>query len=237
MNLFGALTGRVRRMSHVYRYSSYPVMRRESVAEHSWWVTFIAYVIGIDLLERGRIIELDVLCQRAIMHDLSEALSGDIIRSYKYSSEALLRELKHADVRNMDQLALDEFGDVVGDAILGGWHHAKAPDLVGDIVRFADMIAVFLYCRGERLAGNLAMDEVMKELYETWLYRFHDHPELGRYCDDLFPGKRFVDYHRHWELGSWVKSPYERAAKAMMRDHREGPVAAHKFEEAGDGAA
>ena len=64
------LTGSIHRMSHVNRYSSVPVNRKENVAEHSWFVAFYAYMIGKDLEAHQHEVDFGELLSRALVHDL-----------------------------------------------------------------------------------------------------------------------------------------------------------------------
>jgi len=191
MDLFSILTGPVSRMAHVTRYSSFAVLRQETVAEHSWWVSFITLLLAEDLETRGFSVDREILLRRAIVHDLSECISGDIIRSYKYSSPEMLEATKAADTENM--LAVVGKMGRAGQNIYLAWANAKSSDLEGDIIRFADMAAVVFYTREEYLLGNRPIARVLRDMYERWFCNFHEHPELGQYMDRMFPNRVFKD--------------------------------------------
>jgi len=214
MNLWDACTGKVSRMSYVNRFSSFPVNRRENVAEHSWWVAFISFLIYSSLSDRDPIeprIDLGKLLSRAISHDLNECLSGDIIRSYKYSSSRIRKAIEDADVENMN-IILEEIGSV--DVALS-WQNAKDIDIEGDIIRFADMAAVVFYLREEQRSGqNYHPLALVKEMYEKWFYTFHDHKFLGQYADSLFPNRDWRDAFRVQTLPNFP----------IMENHSEGPT-------------
>lgn len=194
MNLFDALTGKVSRMAHVTRYSSVAVIRRENVAEHSWWVAFISLIIGTDLNENGHGVDLEKLLTRALLHDLSECVSGDIIRTFKYSTPEIAAAIKAADEVSMQGLAA-ELGRV-GDQIVDHWRNAKDSSLQGDIVSFADMADVVFYCRDEASTGNVGIKPVVQTMYEKWFCKFHNHPYLSQYINQLFPNGFWDDAFR-----------------------------------------
>jgi len=227
MNLFSTLTGPIARMSYVNRYSSFPANRRENVAEHSWWVAFIAYLVGQDLdTRRGISVNFELLLKRALVHDLSECLSGDVIRSYKHSNPDIAREMKAADEQNMEGLC-SNLGQI-GNSVEGNWLTAKEDDVEGRIVAFADMAAVAFYCREEDRSGNRAIRPVLKEMYETWFHVFHDDELFAPYIDQMFPTKRWTDMLREESLPAAKMFP-------MQPHGAREPVAEHVFE--GDGAA
>ncbi len=85
------------------RFSSFPVQRVENVAEHLFWVAMYSHLISVDLnyrrnteLRKGEttipFVDHAEVLQKALIHDLPEAKSGDIQRAYKYS----IPELKTA---------------------------------------------------------------------------------------------------------------------------------------------
>lgn len=222
MDLFSVLIGPVSRMSHVTRYSSFPVHRRENVAEHSWWVCFISYLISEDLNcswaadpDDDRKINTGVLLSRALVHDLDESLSGDLIRSFKYSDPDLREAVRLAAERNMKELTSKM--SPVGAGVLDDWRSAKK-DPEGDIVAFADMVSVVLYCREEYIGGNQQISRALHELYTNWMYKWHDHPWLGVYADQIFPGRRYRDALVYAEPAAVPMSP-------IQRDASEGPTA------------
>lgn len=219
MDLFSILTGPVRRMSHVHRYSSFPVHRKENVAEHSWWVAFIAMLIARDLKKSGLMIDIDVVLERAMVHDLDECISGDIIRSFKYRTPGMRREIGYAAEDNMREITAKMAP--VGVTVYEAWRRAKEDSLEGDIVGFADMVSVVVYCREERLLGNREVEPLLKEMYEKWFCKYHEHHWLGQYADQLFPTRRFHD--------AFVAPKLAPLPIPMMHSHSEGPTAEHDW--------
>ena len=220
MNLRDVVTGRITGMSSVHRYSSFPTIRRENVAEHSWWVSFIAYLISRDLVAQGRVVDFGVVVSKAIMHDVSECVSGDIIRSYKHSNGHIADVMLEADQLNMDRLFDGDEYHPIGYGLKKDWESAKISHrLEGQVVAFADMAAVAFYIREEYLLGNRKLLYVLKEMYETWFHTYHEHPQLGQYIGQMFPNRRFTDILQDLDL----------QAKPMMSDHSEGATTVVDF--------
>lgn len=178
-----SLHGSIRRMHHVTRYSSLPVIKPENVAAHSWQVAFISYLIATDLQDCGVAVETGTVLTGAITHDVSECLSGDIIRSYKYSSPEMEDITRRADAANVKQLAR-ELG--VG-RLEWDWTGAKDATLEGRIVAFADYVCVVTYCVEEHRMGNRMLDQIIEGVYRNLLAPLREDPHFGQYVSQLFP--------------------------------------------------
>jgi 5'-deoxynucleotidase YfbR-like HD superfamily hydrolase len=186
------LHGRIRRMHHVNRYSSLPVVKPENVAAHSWQVAFISYLIAEDLAEKGCIVSPELALKAAVVHDVSEALSGDIIRSYKYQTPQMEAATRGADAVNVRQLA-EELGS---SRLESDWTLAKDQTLEGRIVALADVICVVTYCVEEERMGNSMLDHVLEGAYNNLLRPLRDHPLWGRYVMQLFPQDNYRSGYR-----------------------------------------
>lgn len=222
MNLFEIMTGPVSRMSHVTRYSSYPVHRKENVAEHSWWVTFIALLITEDLQRQAFDVNMRVVLTRALTHDLDECLSGDIIRTFKYANDQILEAIKETADANMDELC-QSMGDV-GWLLRSSWEDAKDDTIEGHIVSFSDMATVALYCREEYRSGNQAGMAVLRESYENWFCNYHDHNPLGQYIEQMFPNRVYSDMLIDRGFSRMVPPGQ------LSLEHSEGATTPHEWE-------
>lgn len=211
--LYEQLTGPIRRLHHITRYSSMPILHQENVAEHSWDVTFICLLIYLDqkglfqdavsaaeLEEKGIVydhLDLELLMTRAPLHDISESISGDIIRSFKYSTKRLSEEIKDADDKNTYRMTRT-FGRA-GDEIYLGWRNAKtmADDRNCELIAFADVVSVVIKCAEEKWLGNQHMDAVCERAYEKHMRGLAEkHPWLWRYVLQLFPDSNYQDIYR-----------------------------------------
>lgn len=144
------LTGDIRRMAHVYRYSSLPLNRRENVAEHTFYATFnvlwmyeqLRDIPGVDL-------DLGMLLKRATVHDLDESLTGDFLRIVKYGVPGLKSLLDSASgilVEKLEQQLHMSFRD--------DWACAKEDGIDGLIMKIADLWCVVSFIVEEIRTGN-----------------------------------------------------------------------------------
>jgi 5'-deoxynucleotidase len=175
LNIKEALFGRLRGMHHVNRYSSVPLIHPENVAEHSWQVAMLSYLIGLDLRRRGITIAMEQLLRQAIVHDVEEgAGTGDIIRSFKYRSTEISNAIASGGRLLMGDL-MNELGQESLE-VYSDWNQAKSGLLEGHIVALADMLCVVSKC-----------------VYEDNLAKFHHSEFLGQYVDQIFPNCRWSD--------------------------------------------
>lgn len=220
LDLRRVLNGYMPRMSHVYRYSSIPVTRRESIAEHSWWVAYLCMIIGQDLKGEGHQINIEALLSRAILHDIDETMSGDIIRSFKHTDREVLRAIQEASEVNVLKLFDVKTYGLNSRSYFNIWDNAKDHTLEGDILKFADQMAVIFYCVGEHRMGNQSAAVVLEELYTNWFEKWHDHVPLNMYSAQLFPNNLYYD--------AFGRDPED--LKPIMRTHSEGDVSEHVYE-------
>lgn len=215
LNIREMLNGNPSRLRYVFRFSTSRVNRPETVAEHSYYVAFYCLLIGrwVEenrcqyLYRQGQgVLEGELgsihntssftanLLQRALLHDLEEARSGDFPRPFKRSSpqlEAMLGEASlHAFRQVMSALGnihLDD-ADKVGPDITTAkasvwkeycncWLEAKDPSPQGLILEFADFLAVLSFLMGEGLgSGNHSIQEHVADM-DTYFEKFSCSPE------------------------------------------------------------
>ena len=174
----------LRRINHIRRYSSYPVLRQENVAEHSFWCSFYAYTIGLEINQKNKteIVNIGILLEKAMLHDLEESQTGDMIRTFKYADEVARERLKIVEKGLLKKALL--FHEEVGEHIMKSWESSKDETIEGKIVSFSDLICVYLYCFDEIKIGNSFMFSVLKEAMIH--LRKHEQNELLQpYCLEL----------------------------------------------------
>jgi 5'-deoxynucleotidase len=160
----------VRRLDYVTRYSSIPVTTPETVATHSYWVSVYSLLIHRQLMS-GSVFPLDALehaiLVKALFHDAAECVTGDLVRTFKYSSVNLRKEADLAEeslakrLPERVQRAFDPVGKLND--------HDRA--YVKDVVKAADFLSLMLYMNRERMRGNRDVEpfeaRMVKDLTST----------------------------------------------------------------------
>lgn len=179
LNIEQLLFGDTNRVRHVIRFGTCHRVRDENVAEHSYFTAFYAMMIGRALdISSGEMAEL---LQRALIHDIEEAESGDFSRPFKYSSKELKAALDVAAWNSMAKILNPVVGVNEVLDLTRMWRRSKEGN-TGAILDFADFLSVLGYVAGEIRASNRTM-------------RFHC-KDMTRYYE-RFSGKRF-DFLRPW---------------------------------------
>lgn len=164
LNFTNLLEGSINRMSHVFRFSSIPVNRRENVAEHSWYVSMYAFFIAKDYEERWNgedpipRVDYGKLLSRALLHDLDESHTGDFLRIVKYGHPDLKRALDEVSVSMINKMQ-----EELGVEFTEPWAQAKADDLEGEIIEIADLLRVVSYVVEEISSGNKHIIHILNE--------------------------------------------------------------------------
>ncbi len=151
LEVLESASGDVRRLSYADRFTTIPVNIRENVAEHSYWVAFYAVLIHRHIFPGESCAPLlGAISLYALVHDLPECITGDVVRTFKYSSEALKNAIDDAEDLMVEKLpgSVQElfplWKTLAGDKV----SYVKA------VVKAADFLSLFQYLNRERLRGN-----------------------------------------------------------------------------------
>lgn len=158
-----ASSGSVRRGSSVWRYSSIPVSQYENIIEHTGYVAIFGAMIGRKLGVSNDV--LGAVAMKALVHDLDECVTGDVVRTFKYSSPEFKTAVDEAS-KKMAATALDlEVRDLLVVTEKMGKATRKA-QLVKDIVKAADFMSLYQYVRREAARHNFEMIPYYKRMVQ-----------------------------------------------------------------------
>jgi 5'-deoxynucleotidase YfbR-like HD superfamily hydrolase len=168
-------------MAEITRYSSWPTQHKETVAEHSWFVCLLAWAIakeiGLDDEQVGVI-----LC-RAVAHDLDESITGDFIRSFKYSSIPLKQAIKANAEVGMTKVT-EDLPYSIRASWWRYWHEAKNNDIEGQVINLADLWSVIIFARREFMLGNNYGLALLREC-SSWIMAHSWMDELKALVNDV----------------------------------------------------
>lgn len=170
------------RMNEVYRYSSVYQETRETLAEHITEVSTMSYLIAKYLNEVcGEKIDIGVLLEKCLLHDMDEVLTGDIPRNTKYATAEV-----HNELNRVADEAVVMIESLLGEiSIKDAWTDAKKGK-EGLILKVVDMLVVVKKSMTEiELRGNLSFLKVITEL-ETHLENMIN----SGYVYEAFPGNQ-----------------------------------------------
>lgn len=75
----------IRNLDKIIRFNTMTRLKDETVAEHSFHAAFYAMILADLEIRAGNKVNVEKVLRGAIVHDMEEALTGDVIHSFKYS--------------------------------------------------------------------------------------------------------------------------------------------------------
>lgn len=133
----------LQQFSSVKRYSRDRLICPENDLEHTGFVALISYFLALEVRKLGVEINLEKLLVGAIVHDIDEALTGDVPRPTKHNNNSLLEEIKRLEFNSVKTIFeyLDQENSQ--NNIVKDWEDAKKDGTIeGDIVKLADTLSV-----------------------------------------------------------------------------------------------
>lgn len=167
----------VQNFSKVRRWSQIHCAREESSLEHTAATALIALKIGSDCPFHVNVSEL---LTRALLHDIEEVITGDIMTPIKYHPALV------AAVKELEKEAALEAAGVFGPWAIHYWENAKDDTIEGQIVKIADKASVVYKYRQELELGNKSFEQYEENIWNA----LHDikqevNEKLHPYIHDL----------------------------------------------------
>jgi 5'-deoxynucleotidase len=156
----------------------------EDVAQHSWEVAVLAHALAVirqDVF--GGKVDPNAVATRALFHDATEAITGDLPTPVKYSP-AMRQASAHLEdevSREMRALLPEALQDTLG-ALLD---HREWPQDEAQLVKAADRLAAWLKCKAELRYGNREFEQAAQQVEAKVLE--HMLPEVRYFLDTFGP--------------------------------------------------
>jgi 5'-deoxynucleotidase len=154
----------------------------EDVAQHSWEVAVIAHALAVirrDVL--GLAIDPNAVATRALFHDASEAITGDLPTPVKYSPAMRLATAHLEEQVCSEMLAL--LPAPLQATLRGVMDANEWPSEEAALIKAADRLTAWLKCKAELRYGNREFEQAAQQIER----KIHDtmRPEV-RYFLDTF---------------------------------------------------
>ena len=124
----------------------------ESVAEHTFEVSFLTIVISDALASKGVCVDLGKALKTAVVHDLPESVSGDIV---KWSKDFIHSLSNRIDKEALKELGVDEYIPLINEL-------SDCRSLEACIVKLADNLSTALQAARYVRAGYPDVEEIME---------------------------------------------------------------------------
>jgi len=152
-----------RKLDKVIRFSAKMRIKDESVAEHSFHVALYSMILA-DLEEKifKNKVDKEKLLKTALLHDLEECLTGDIIYGFKHTDKVLTQEIKKMSQKFFGNL-MKNLPEKISNEYLNFWAKAKdKKQIKGKIIEAADKLEGLIYALNELSLGNKEFKNVIK---------------------------------------------------------------------------
>lgn len=173
LNLRELCLGYATRLRYIKRFSVAHVTHIENVAEHTYYTALYAMLIGRQL--EG--VQMGLLLQKALIHDVDEAFSGDIIRMF-HRDGGVLEKAVHERSGEMVKRFFDTVSTDPFDSAKLSWLWETAKDqgnLEGRIVAYADFLSVLSYVVQEVDGGNRRVLDHLADI-RSYALQFTNNP-------------------------------------------------------------
>ncbi len=158
-----------RRLKDIKRCNNFPVINREDVAQHSYYVTLLCMAIAddynksvaeynmsfhpYDVENQLTTVKIEPLLRKALTHDLDESFTSDIPWNIKHASPETSSAIKEAIQVKMNKIYEDS------GSVENMNYHCKTckEDFEGCFVDILDMLELAQYCFEEVAMGNYSL--------------------------------------------------------------------------------
>lgn len=154
-----------RSLAHITRFSAHPQHFEESVAEHSFFTAYITALMCRLLQEQGEKIDATKAISMALVHDMEEMFSGDILGPFKHYSPEVTKAIRKVNIEVIKG-AFKGLPESLREHFISLWtEEGKGESIEAQVVKMADRLSLVAKCAEEVKAGN----EFFKEIYERQL--------------------------------------------------------------------
>jgi len=135
----------VRSLMHAIRWNQHSRTVPTTVSGHTLFVVFVAYLLS---LENGNTDTLNVM-ERALFHDVPEALTGDIISPTKRRVEGFEKVIEKVESKMVHEVLLPLLPDKISSYYAPLMLDPFGGGLEGKITRAADLTGSLIECKME----------------------------------------------------------------------------------------
>ena len=176
------------RMKLIDRWSLMRCTQRENVQEHSLQVAIIAHALCLIKNKYfGGELSPDSVALRAIFHDATEVLTGDLPTPVKYFNPEIRQAYNAIEDHAVEQLMKllpDEFKDNYRGLLSIGTSRVEVE--MKAMIKAADTLSAYIKCQEEEAAGNHEFSRAKKSI-EAKLEVLKARPEVAYFMQHFAP--------------------------------------------------
>lgn len=175
------IQGDIRRLDQVVRFNSIPTLHHETVATHSFWVVTYALLIHRSLRKdpSDDKLERDILLA-ALTHDFAECITGDVVRTFKYSDVDLKKAIDKAEDQMVSQYFPEELKSIMHES--SDAFRSSSGKYIKSVIKAADFASLFMFMNREWIRGNREIRPFLERMKDD-LRRIAATSALGDWYD------------------------------------------------------
>ncbi len=158
--------GSNRNLNQIIRFNTRQKTFNETVASHIFFVSLYAMIMGDILKNNGHKIDMELLLKKALLHDIEETLSGDIVRTFKIKMKKAYQKMSLLSA----SYVLEKLPKNLKNSYLSIWKD-KSIRIETLIVDIADELTGIIYCSEQLKMSNKFFEQILegycKNLYEV----------------------------------------------------------------------
>jgi 5'-deoxynucleotidase len=168
------------RLRFIKRWGLMRNAEEEDVAQHSWEVAVLAHALA--LIRRdvfGKPVDPNAVATRALFHDATEAITGDLPTPVKYSPAMRQATLHLEDEVSREMVNL--LPQQLQGSLQAALDHRLWPADEAELIKAADRLAAWLKCRAELRYGNREFEQAEQQTGQK--VQEHMLPEVQYFLD------------------------------------------------------
>ena len=152
-----------RGLAHVIRFSATPQHFPESVAEHSFYTAYYVSLL-CDLLQKaGESVDREKAISMALIHDMEEMFSGDILSPFKHYSPEVRASIQKVNKEAMPQV-FENLPKHMQEKYIALWNEdSEGKSVEAQTIKAADHLSLLSKCVEEVKVGNQFFEKIYQE--------------------------------------------------------------------------
>ena len=169
---------KTRRLSQIERCSNTPHIKQYNVAEHSFYICLYTMIFAdlenkrlLEEQESPQLYDTKKAIQKALIHDLEESITGDILYPIKRENAKLEPVLDAVINDCVKEELFSELPNSLKNAYISLWMDSKDESIEGQLVAAMDKFELMVYGLFELQIGNYAF----KPIFDTAIKILRNH--------------------------------------------------------------
>lgn len=192
---FFAVVDRVR---YIQRWALMRNNESENVAEHSFQTAMFAHALAnirsIEFPELDIQVDPNKIMARALFHDVSEVITGDLPTPVKYHNQELRKAYKNYEALAVETLLdflpgnlRDNYSELLIEKALVDTERGSLEYVEAGLIKAADKLSAYIKCIYEVNQGNNEFREALLSTLNSIEAFYEDFPEVNVFMTNFVP--------------------------------------------------